>query len=53
MTRPSESTLGELRASGYRSRPVKEEMRENLIGRLRSGQPLFPGVVRGAGTSPE
>ena len=45
MTRPSESTLGELRASGYRSRPVKEEMRENLIGRLRSGQPLFPGIV--------
>ena len=45
MTRPSESNLGELRASGYRSRPVKEEMREHLIGRLRSGQPLFPGIV--------
>jgi len=39
------STLGELRASGYRPRPVKEEVRENLIRRLESGEPLFPGIV--------
>jgi magnesium chelatase subunit I len=38
-------TLGELRASGYRPRPVKTEMRENLIARLQSGDPLFPGIV--------
>jgi magnesium chelatase subunit I len=38
-------TLGELRQSGYRSTPVKLEMRRNLIARLRSGQPLFPGIV--------
>ncbi|MCA9854922.1 MAG: magnesium chelatase, partial [Dehalococcoidia bacterium] len=37
-------TLGELKASGYRSRPVREEMRENLIARLRSGEELFPGI---------
>ena len=39
------ATLGALRASGYRPRSVKEEMRENLIVRLRSGEPLFPGIV--------
>ncbi|HEX9884932.1 MAG TPA: hypothetical protein VGA70_00515 [Longimicrobiales bacterium] len=38
-------TLGELRASGYRARTVKQEMRANLRERLRSGEPLFPGIV--------
>jgi magnesium chelatase subunit I len=38
-------TLGELRASGYRPRSVKEEMRGNLIARLGEGGPLFPGVI--------
>ena len=38
-------TLGALRASGYASRPVKQELRENLAVRLRNGGPLFPGVV--------
>src|SRR5688500_8455453 len=39
------STLGELRESGYRARSVREEMRENLIARLRRGDELFPGIV--------
>ena len=38
-------TLGELKASGYRSRPVKEELRENLIRKLRDGTALFPGII--------
>jgi magnesium chelatase subunit I len=38
-------TIGELRASGYRSRSVKEELRENLIARIRAGDELFPGIV--------
>ena len=38
-------TLGELRAAGYQSRPVKQEMRENLIAALREGRDLFPGIV--------
>jgi magnesium chelatase subunit I len=38
-------TLSELRASGYRSRSVKQELRDNLIGRLRRGDELFPGIV--------
>jgi magnesium chelatase subunit I len=42
-TRPK--TLGELRQSGYRHRSVKHELRENLIVRLRSDQPIFPGLI--------
>lgn len=38
-------TLGELRASGYASRSVKDELRANLIKKLRSGEKLFPGIV--------
>lgn len=39
------STLGELRRSGYRPRTVKQEMRENLLARLREGAPVLPGIV--------
>ncbi len=39
------ATLGELKASGYRPRTVKDEMRANLLRLLRSGEPLFPGIV--------
>ncbi|MDO9378683.1 MAG: magnesium chelatase [Nocardioidaceae bacterium] len=42
---PSISTLGELRASGAVPRSVKAEVRENLVARLRSGEPSFPGMV--------
>ena len=38
-------TVGQLRAGKYRTRSVKEELRENLVARLRSGEPLFPGIV--------
>ena len=37
-------TVGELRESGYRPLPVREEMRKNLIARIRAGEELFPGV---------
>ena len=43
MTRPR--TLGELERSGYKARSVRDEMRANLIARLRSHQPLFPGII--------
>jgi magnesium chelatase subunit I len=42
---PTISTVGELRASGYRPRGVKEEMRGNLVGMLRAGEPLLPGIL--------
>jgi magnesium chelatase subunit I len=38
-------TLGELRASGYRATTVKEEMRRNLIRFLRTGKPVFEGII--------
>jgi len=38
-------TLGGLKAAGYRVRPVRQEVRENLIARLKNGAPLFEGVV--------
>ncbi len=39
------ATLGELRASGWRSRTVKEELRSNLLARLGEGEAIFPGVL--------
>jgi magnesium chelatase subunit I len=39
------TTLGELRASGYTPRTIREEMRQNLIARMRRGDELFPGIV--------
>src|ERR671926_1411930 len=39
------TTLGELRASGYRPRSVKEELRHNLIRKLESDEPLFEGIL--------
>lgn len=39
------ATLGELRRSGYRFRPVKDELRDNLIARLRREEPVFPGII--------
>jgi magnesium chelatase subunit I len=37
-------TVGQLRASGYTPRPVKQELRENLISKLRSKEEVFPGI---------
>jgi len=38
-------TLGELKTSGYQRVSVKDELRANLIRKLRGGQRLFPGIV--------
>src|SRR3954454_7507207 len=49
MTSELPSTLGALRASvsagRVARRSVRDEIRENLIVRLRSGQPIFPGII--------
>jgi len=37
--------LGALKASGYRPRSIKIEIRDNLRARLKSGGPLFPGIL--------
>jgi magnesium chelatase subunit I len=39
------STIAELRASGWRQRTVKEELRANLVARLASGTTVFPGII--------
>ena len=38
-------TVGALREQGYRSRSVKQEMRENLLARLKTSEPIFPGII--------
>jgi len=42
---PPARTLGELRAGGHRTRPVREELRANLLRRMRAGEPLFPRIL--------
>lgn len=43
MKRPS--TLGELKASGYVSRSVKDEIRANLIRQIAGKKPVFPDIL--------
>jgi len=38
-------TLGELKASGYKPRSIKEEIRQNLIAKLKKNEPTFSGIV--------
>jgi magnesium chelatase subunit I len=42
---PAAATLGQLKASGWSSIPVKEELRRNAIARIAAGQSLFPGML--------
>ena len=39
------TTIAELRASGWRSRTVKDELRANLVARLADGRDVLPGIV--------
>jgi len=43
--KPLPDTLGGLRETGYVPRTVKAEIQANLIDRLQTGQPAFPGIV--------
>ena len=38
-------TLGALRASGWKSVPVAQELRRNAMARIAAGEPLVPGVL--------
>ena len=42
---PEPRTLGQLTASGYTLKSIREEMRANLIAAMRKGDRLFPGIV--------
>lgn len=37
-------SLGELKKSGYQPRSVKEELRANLIEKIRNRETIFPGI---------
>ncbi|TAG55155.1 MAG: magnesium chelatase, partial [Runella slithyformis] len=37
-------TLGELKAAGYQPRTIKQELRDNLIVKLRNKESVFPGI---------
>ena len=39
------ATIGQLRADGWESRPVKEEIRANAVAKIAAGEPLFEGVL--------
>src|SRR6187399_1417065 len=39
------NTLGKLKSSGYKSKTIKEEIRQNLIGKLTSKEATFPGII--------
>lgn len=38
-------TLGELKRSGYQPRSIKDEIRNNLIQKIKQGQPIFEGII--------
>ena len=39
------ATLAELRESGWQSRTVKQEIHDNFLERLQSGENLYPGII--------
>ncbi|MBM3983540.1 MAG: magnesium chelatase [Planctomycetes bacterium] len=45
MTAQRPTTLAQLRNSGWQSKSVKHELRDNYLKALQSGDPLFPGIV--------
>src|SRR5688500_9773307 len=45
MSHPRPATLGQLKETGYRPVSVKDELRRNVIRKLRAGEDLFPGIV--------
>ena len=44
-TQQRASNLKELRASGWQSKTVKQEVHDNFLRMLQSGEELFPGIV--------
>lgn len=43
--KPTAGTIGQLKASGWKSRSVKEEIRENSVTRIRAGLPLSESIL--------
>src|SRR5689334_4377908 len=45
MPHPKPATVGQLKETSYKPRSVKDELRTNLIRKLKAGEDLFPGIV--------
>src|SRR5215210_7571078 len=45
MNHPKAMSVGQLKETGYRPSSVKDELRRNLIAKLRSKEELFPGII--------
>ncbi len=45
VSEPKAKTVGELRKSGYQVVSVREEIRNNLMGKIRAEELVFPGIV--------
>ena len=45
MTKTKINTLGELKKSGYVSKSIKDEIRENLISKIKAKENAFPGIL--------
>src|SRR5215207_10890074 len=45
MAHPRPATVGQLKQTGYRPVSVKDELRRNLIKKLKNREELFPGIV--------
>jgi magnesium chelatase subunit I len=44
MTHPQPATVGQLKQTDYRYRTVKQELRDNLVARLKAGQTILPDI---------
>ena len=44
-TKTKPTTIGELRQSGYKVLPIREEMRNNLVRHMQQDDEMFPGIV--------
>src|SRR4051812_36647825 len=45
MSHPKITNVGQLKETGYAPSSVKDELRRNLIRKLKAGDQLFPGIV--------
>src|SRR5256714_1714098 len=45
MPHPTPATVGQLKDTGYQPCSVKDELRRNVIRKLKTGEELFPGIV--------
>jgi magnesium chelatase subunit I len=45
MNHPRPATVGQLKETGYRPSSVKDELRRNVIRKLKANEELFPGIL--------